>query len=207
MRRQDGDDEAGRGVGEHETVAPSVARAPAPREASGAPAFSQAILGWLTPESAPASLVVDFAGNASGPLRARSTVRLDEAAIGRAVATRQAVTLLFEEGDATRPIVIGLVQEPPSPLEDLLRKSSGEAAPPEGAPPEAAPPETARPPSIQADVDGKRVVISAEREITFTCGEASLTLRRDGKILLRGRYVETYSQGVNRIKGAQVKIN
>jgi hypothetical protein len=202
MRRQDADDDTGRGVGEPETVAPSVARAPAPPQASGAPAFSQAILGWLTPESAPASLVVDFAGNASGPLRARSTVRLDEAAIGRAVATRQAVTLLFEEGDATRPIVIGLVQEAPSPLEDLLRKSG-----PEAAPPESAPLETARPPSIQADVDGKRVVISAEREITFTCGEASLTLRKDGKILLRGRYVETYSQGVNRIKGAQVKIN
>jgi hypothetical protein len=32
-------------------------------------------------------------------------------------------------------------------------------------------------------------------------------LRRDGKILVRGIYVETYAKGVNRIKGGSVKVN
>jgi hypothetical protein len=59
---------------------------------------------------------------------------------------------------------------------------------------------------IEANVDGKRVVITADQEITLRCGDASLTLRRDGKILLRGAYVETYARGLNRIKGAQVMI-
>jgi hypothetical protein len=39
------------------------------------------------------------------------------------------------------------------------------------------------------------------------CGSASLTLRRDGRVLIRGAYVETHSRGVNRIKGGSVKIN
>jgi hypothetical protein len=32
-------------------------------------------------------------------------------------------------------------------------------------------------------------------------------LRKDGKVVVRGMYVETHSLGVNRIKGTSVKIN
>jgi hypothetical protein len=56
-------------------------------------------------------------------------------------------------------------------------------------------------------VDGKRIVLSAFEEIVLRCGEASITLTRSGKILIRGEYVSTHSAGVNRIKGATVEIN
>jgi hypothetical protein len=39
------------------------------------------------------------------------------------------------------------------------------------------------------------------------CGQASVTLRRNGRIIIRGTYVETHSEGTNRIKGGQVRIN
>ena len=57
------------------------------------------------------------------------------------------------------------------------------------------------------DVDGKRVRIVAQDEIVLQCGEASVTLRRNGRIVIRGTYVETCSEGTNRIKGGQVRIN
>ena len=39
------------------------------------------------------------------------------------------------------------------------------------------------------------------------CGGASITLRRDGKVVLKGIYLETHATGVNHIKGGTVQIN
>lgn len=58
-----------------------------------------------------------------------------------------------------------------------------------------------------ATVDGRRVVLDAQDEVVLRCGEASITLRRNGRVVIRGTYVETRSQGVNRIKGGSVQIN
>ena len=60
---------------------------------------------------------------------------------------------------------------------------------------------------VEADVDGKRVRIVAQDEIVLQCGEASITLRRNGRIVIKGTYIETCSEGTNRIKGGQVRIN
>jgi hypothetical protein len=56
-------------------------------------------------------------------------------------------------------------------------------------------------------VDGRRVEIEAADEIVLRCGQASIVLRRNGRIVIRGTYVETRSRGVNRIKGGSVEIN
>ena len=60
---------------------------------------------------------------------------------------------------------------------------------------------------IDANIDGRRVRIVAQDEIVLECGQASITLRRNGRIIVRGTYVETHSDGTNRIKGGQVRIN
>jgi hypothetical protein len=60
---------------------------------------------------------------------------------------------------------------------------------------------------IEADVDGRRVKIIAREEIVLECGNASITLRSNGRIIIKGTYVETCSEGTNRIKGGQVRIN
>lgn len=62
-------------------------------------------------------------------------------------------------------------------------------------------------PTVDALIDGKRVKIVGADEIVLECGSASITLRRNGKVIIRGAYVETHSQGTNRIKGAAVRIN
>ncbi len=102
----------------------------------------------------------------------------------RAVATRQLAVVVFENGDRSRPLIVGFVELPE-------QKTTSDAGLP----------------AIQADVDGRRVRVSAQDEIVLECGSASVTLRRNGRVIIRGTYVETKSEGTNRIKGGQVQIN
>ena len=168
---------------------PKATTAAVPPPALASPA---AKLGTLLPSSVPGALVVDCEG--SGPLPARSTISFDEQTIVRAAATHQPVLLLFENGDARLPIIVGLIQ--PEPGAALFQSLLAPAAPTPSQ----------RPPA-EARLDGKSVVLEGTDEVTLKCGAASITLRRDGKVILRGAYVETTAKGVNRIRGGSVKIN
>lgn len=128
----------------------------------------------FTPEQGP---LVDFPGNPSGPVAARLLVALDAPTLQQAAAARSACALLFERGDASLPLLVGLVAPTPTT--------------------------TAR----VASVDGKRVVLTGEEEIELRCGEASISLKKNGRLVIRGAYVETRAKGTNRIKGGSVQIN
>jgi len=125
-------------------------------------------------------LLVDFPGNPFGPLRARTTIVLSPTDLDAAVAEEQAVLLLFEEGDPGRPIVVGLLHDRVPAAPEL---------------------------PVEVEADGRRIEIEAADELVLRCGQASLVLRRNGRVLIRGTYVETRSKGVNRIKGGSVQIN
>lgn len=140
--------------------------------------------------------VVDFPENPGEPLPARSTVELDAESVSAALAAGRAVLLSFEGGRPERPIITGLLQ--PSPAE--------QANPELGAAEQS---ELALDPSEQLEtrIDGRRVELEAADEIVLRCGKASIVLRRNGRVVIRGTYVETRSRGVNRIKGGSVEIN
>ena len=59
----------------------------------------------------------------------------------------------------------------------------------------------------EAVVDGDRVLLEAEKEIVLRCGKASIILRRDGKVIIKGTHLVNRSSGSNKIKGASVQIN
>jgi len=122
--------------------------------------------------------LIAFPGN---PLEtavpARCTTPLDRADVGKEIA------LLFEGGDPLQPLIIGKIHHAePAKL-----------------------PETIEPTSVE--IDGEHITLSAKQTLTLTCGKASITLTKAGKILLRGAYVLSRSSGVNRIKGGSVQIN
>lgn len=58
-----------------------------------------------------------------------------------------------------------------------------------------------------AEVDGMRVVIRGYEEIVLECGEATIILKANGKIVIRGVEIESHAMGLNRIKGGGVKVN
>lgn len=62
-------------------------------------------------------------------------------------------------------------------------------------------------PFVEADVDGQRVRVQAEHEVVIACGKASITLRANGRVIIKGTQIESNSEGTNRIKGGQVRIN
>lgn len=92
------------------------------------------------------------------------------------------VLVLFESGDSQRPIVVGAMSEP-------------------------AWPDAERPASVEVDVDGGTLVVAAREQLVFRCGLASVTLRRDGKIVIDGTAISSRASGVQRIKGGSVQIN
>jgi hypothetical protein len=92
------------------------------------------------------------------------------------------VVLVFDQNDSTRPVVIGRVQSHPRAIPGAQR-------------------------SVQVDVDGETVTISAKEKLVLRCGKASITLTKAGKVILSGAYVSSSATGVNRIRGGSVHLN
>jgi Domain of unknown function (DUF6484) len=88
------------------------------------------------------------------------------------------VLLVFEGNDVHNPIVLGSVF-------DSCR--------PTGTP-------------TRATVDD-RVILRAEKEILLECGQSSVLLRSDGKIIIRGVEIMSRASRTNKVRGACVKIN
>ena len=105
-------------------------------------------------------------------LHALSTIGLSNNDIGTDVA------VAYINDDESTPIIIGRIQRPNAPEQNLTVK-----------------------------MDGNRVVLHADHDIELRCGDASIVLTRAGKVLIKGSYVLTRSSGANKIKGAYVDIN
>ena len=150
---------------------------PFERSAATAQALPAVCIGHVVGFDAAQGVSIDFPGNQGGPMPARLLVALDAATLQVAVAERRSCALLFERGDARLPLIVGLIEASP-----------------------AAQPRT-------ATLDGKRIVLTGEEEIELRCGEASISLKKNGKLVIRGAYVETRAKGTNRIKGGSVQIN
>ena len=53
----------------------------------------------------------------------------------------------------------------------------------------------------------QRVSVEAQDALTLKCGESSLTLQSDGRLVLRAKNIASYATGTNRIRGATVELN
>lgn len=126
--------------------------------------------------------------DAAGVVRVAYPGAPSEGAVARVMArvteadVGREAALLFESGDRDKPIVMGLLFQGAAPA--AVSRSGASAS-----------------------VDGERIVLSADKEIVLECGEASITLTRAGKILIKGTYVLSRSSGTNRIQGGSVQIN
>jgi hypothetical protein len=131
-----------------------------------------------------APLVTVSSFGSERPMKSLSIVVLDRTDIGRSVA------LQFEASDPRKPVILGVIQ---GPL-DGVRTSTDTRT------------ETLEK-RVNVELDGERLVFTADKEIVLRCGKSSITLTRAGKVLIRGAYLLSRSSGVNRIKGGSVQIN
>lgn len=125
-----------------------------------------------------------------GPLVARCLATLDKKALARGAASGARVHVVFEHGDLQRPVVTEIVDGDHVGVEALDHVAES---------------------LIEADVlvDGQERLLSIEarEELVLKCGEASITLKRDGTVVIEGSHVESRATATNRITGAQVRIN
>jgi len=150
------------------------------------PRISGVVVGTLSAIGKDGLPLVSFPSNpASKPLLAQTIIHIDKTDLGRKVA------LMFEQENPYKPILLGLIQkqmECPS----SSQVTTGNAI---------------KRQLIKVEIDGEEAVLTAQKQIVLRCGDASITLTRAGKILIKGTYVLSRSSGVNRIKGGSVQIN
>lgn len=157
---------------------------------------SDIILGYITSTDEQSCPLVSFVyrGN-KYELPAITTGAAGSTGEGRQVA------LSFVGGALHLPIILGPVY---SPLNDILEGADTAAY--EEA--DAEPAMSAEPLFEQpVKVDGKKVLIEGADQVELKCGEASITLTKAGKILIRGKYLLNRASGVNRIVGGSVQVN
>ncbi|RWB34336.1 MAG: hypothetical protein EOS57_17600 [Mesorhizobium sp.] len=120
-----------------------------------------------------ASPLVVFPGNPEETaLPARSLAALTSDMVGSEVA------LLFQEGDAMKPLIVGRIVEP-------ARKTT----------------------TPQVVRDGERVRIIGEERIELRCGKATILMEKDGRITIRGTFVTSQASAANRIRGGSIDLN
>lgn len=138
-----------------------------------------------------------------------TTVAVTHQHIGRQVA------LLFANGDYQKPVITGFIY---SPLHQLLQsfEFKNDSVSSIGAEDQQVfdavkiTPDSAASQNLSTEtvrVDGKRVLIEGQEEVVLMCGDASITLTKAGKVVIRGKYLLSRSTGVNRILGGSVQVN
>lgn len=168
----------------------------------------EVLLGVLSAINANGSPMIRFPQFAQcEAVSALATIPVLPQHIGRQVA------LLFTQGADPRPIVIGFLYSPLQQVLDnsleLLTAGSTHDDQTVFDATSLAPREVIND-NLQADtvhIDGKRVVLEGQEEVVLKCGEASITLTRNGKVVIRGKYLLSRSSGVNRILGGSVQVN
>src|SRR6266446_276782 len=61
--------------------------------------------------------------------------------------------------------------------------------------------------SQEEDEPPDEVVLEAKQSLTLRVGDGSITIREDGKILIKGKDLVSHATRTNRIKGGAVQIN
>jgi hypothetical protein len=150
-------------------------------DASPAPDYRAPVVAALLGVDRDGAVRVSVPGH--GEARARVLSTVTRAELQRASAGRP-VVVLCEGADPSRPIVTGLLEDP---VEALLSQSAQE--------------------EHLVEATERDRVFRAEGSITLVCGEASLTLHADGRVVTRGVNVVSVASEQQRIQGSVVRIN
>jgi len=132
------------------------------------------------------------------PIEALTTVPINASSVGKDVAVS------FAQNQGGVPIIMGVIRRI---LDDVMSQQA----------------ETVMPIAQQLDqtdqpindginrpeivVDGSKLEISAADEITLRCGKSSITLNKNGKILIKGDHMLNRTSGSYKIKSGSIQLN
>jgi hypothetical protein len=93
-------------------------------------------------------------------------------------------------GGSELPLILGVVKDTVPPDEASTQAADDKAGMP-----------------VAAIADGKRLLFEAKQEVVLRCGEASVTLLANGRVVIKGSELVSRARGANKIRGATVSIN
>ncbi len=138
------------------------------------------IVGWEPGKG----ILVELGAAPTEIVIAATIVQLTEQELNQAAMERRSVLVMFEDGDRRKPVVVGLLAPVPAPARPSQSGSSGEQA-----------------------LTGETIIVRGRDAIELRCGDASITLRSDGRILIRGTNVLSRATEQNRVAGGSVHFN
>ncbi|EAW0644478.1 hypothetical protein LDR49_004048 [Salmonella enterica] len=53
----------------------------------------------------------------------------------------------------------------------------------------------------------EELVFTAQQKITLNCGKSRITLYPNGKVVIKGEYILSDAEGVNRLSGGRIEVN
>ncbi|EAA5287024.1 hypothetical protein YG82_004342 [Salmonella enterica subsp. houtenae] len=53
----------------------------------------------------------------------------------------------------------------------------------------------------------EKLVFTAQQKITLSCGKSRITLYPNGKVVIKGEYILSDAEGVNRLSGGRIEVN
>lgn len=149
--------------------------------------FSCPCIGRVAGWNDSGDILVDYEGRTNMPARivsgAMNSDQAERSNIGREV------LLVFEGGDPDRPIIVGAMEDRVERIASMVLAADEPEKPKEMI------------------IDGERLIIEGKEEIVLRCGSGSITMRKDGKIVVRGTHILSRSSGSHRIQGGSVSIN
>jgi hypothetical protein len=139
--------------------------------------LSAVSIGRIVEITAEGRVLVDFPENRARRPIEARFVSLGAFPIDVASLAGASVLMVFEDANPFRPIILG-------PLFDRI--SSFPKTPSQSP---------------------NNAMVEAQEEILLRCGESSLSMKKDGKIVLKGRTIVSRASRTNKMRGALVAIN
>lgn len=165
------------------------------RRAASAPCqkIHGVVVGTLVGTTSGGAVLVEFTGAPEAQVIARVATHDPDFTIPAQLVGRK-VVLVFEGGEPSRPLILGLVREPvtESPANEASTAICADSIGASGQ---------------SLTVNGRRLLLEGQQEVVLRCGQGSITLRADGSIVVKGTRLLSRASEVNKIRGATVQIN
>jgi len=143
--------------------------------------LTQFVIGQLKQSQKNGELLVEC--NGCEPKPARLLASMNRSELQKKAGYGQEVLVVFAHDNPDEPVIVGVMG---NILEETVYMEDGHS---------------------DALADRERVVIRAEKEVVLACGDSSITLTRDGRIVVRGREILSRASGSNKIKGSHIEFN
>lgn len=141
------------------------------------------VIATIVKSDFPGKIMIQHNNHELKPAKLVSTV--DRYTLSQEKSIGRQVLVVFENGDPDLPIITGVME---NVLEDIIEIEMPEEP-------------------VKATIDNKKQLFEAKEQITLKCGQASITLNKHGKIVIKGAEVISRASGTNKIKGSNIQLN